>query len=412
MDHDEPVLRLSDVVHDEPMEDDGQELSSIDDSAHHDVHSSAFPHTSALSSLHEPYPDPSHSSHHLSPTDSFPELSVEMLEREIATLLNQNASAASAALLCAAAQQQQDHLEPERTGDDGDGALGVASSDKFAGLGIGLAAMLHAAHAQAAENERLAEAFAAKDPVFAQQQREDAMADKARKTTRTAPAFHSLTVSDSPECGARAKSADGKKASEGADYMYDDEDSALDNEDEDDIGRASTTRKRQDGSPSTTPPRASTSFTDINDIFTHLGHFDQHTDHDHGHMESTISDTSPVISRSQPEASPPLNSPTTVTALSPSSQVNTKQPTASTSTSVGTRTSTEKAHKRTKEKDKSSNAHVCDQEDCQKSFTRKSDLARHVRIHTGERPFVCAHSGCGKRFIQVSYLCLLLCRVY
>ncbi|KAI3320306.1 hypothetical protein HD806DRAFT_524955 [Xylariaceae sp. AK1471] len=41
---------------------------------------------------------------------------------------------------------------------------------------------------------------------------------------------------------------------------------------------------------------------------------------------------------------------------------------------------------------------------CHKRFARRSDLARHERIHSGIRPHVCDYEGCGKQFIQRSAL--------
>ncbi|GJJ68473.1 hypothetical protein EMPS_00819 [Entomortierella parvispora] len=48
--------------------------------------------------------------------------------------------------------------------------------------------------------------------------------------------------------------------------------------------------------------------------------------------------------------------------------------------------------------------HFCVWPDCHKTFTRSAHLARHIRSHGGEKPFVCPHPQCGKSFSRSDVL--------
>lgn len=414
-DRDEPVLNLSDVVHDEPMGEEGS-ISPVEDDP---ASSSSYPQTS-ITSLHEAFSgiDPT-IPHHLSSTDSY---SVEMLEREITTLLNQNASAASAALISAAAQQRQVHLEQE----DSDGENGT--NDNIAGLGLnlnGLAAVLQAAHAQAAENERLSEALAAEDPEYARQ-RERTLGPKSSdiesRTTRTAPAFHSLTAGEAAENDAARRHKKSMKGTDSSDYLYSD-DGDSDGDEEDDSVIAD--RKRHATPPI---PRARTAgvssdhatgvpgeFNDISDILNHLSNpFDPHEETEPTPVQPSTRGSTPIISHTDqdshhlPKSSSQANLPAQTESIIrprphlPISSHASLAPSYNHSSAPPSPTKSKKG-KSKEPKEKGAQTHTCEILECQKAFSRKSDLARHMRIHTGERPFVCAHNGCGKTFIQVSY---------
>jgi len=378
MDHEEHVLDLSDVVNDE----------TIDDDPPQDVNA-ANPHDGMLSPLHDNYSASEGSPHHLGNGDSY---SVEMLEREIASLLNQNASAASAALLSAAAQQRQANLDLGREGTE---CLDGTSDNMTLGLS-GLAAVLQAVHAHGMN----ARPEGPRDPHPPQEQ----------KTTRTAPAFHSLTAAETTEASSsHRRRKDGKSGSEGSDYLFSEREDASEREDfanpEGGLGHSPSPLHQTEDTPVTSNelPSVTGVFSDINDILNQFSQFEPDPPaHEHAH-ELSPADSSPVISHVQ-TAEPELlvAPPPPIPILAPSNRAGTSQPVASTSYSTPTaETQRVKGGKKNQGREKGPSTHTCEEEHCQKSFTRRSDLARHRRIHTGERPFVCSYDGCGKTFIQV-----------
>lgn len=388
-----PVFALSDVVHDSPP--------PFPYHSSPDSHSpSASP--SILFSARARQDNHPHLNFLSTGQDTHSDLNVDLLEHELNTLLNQDATVSHPPTN---AFHHKDHEHDVTSSAHSPGTAHQSLQEQSLPMPDldfnDLAAMLQAVAAE-----------------------ENANKDK----TRAAPAFHSLTADDPPHTisprinDARAALSDDSR------FLYG-SDNHSDNQDSDTPGPRK--RQRLASAEHELPPTADVQndFSDISDILNHLVQFEHpHAPLSTGQDSREADDVVEQVLRPSSGAHSPILGPDRhePTTLHPEQQQKQHDPLPTTPTTRSGDTLIAALHDNrasvfpaqsqssistirpqgpeppagdTSASDGKKQPHAC--EECRKRFTRRSDLLRHMRIHTGERPFVCTQSGCGKKFIQV-----------
>jgi hypothetical protein len=331
-----PILALSDVVHDDPM---------LDDGTHYDPFSRPGPMYDSASSEGS-------SSHHGHV------LSSDELEHEFAAFLSSSHSSAA--------------HPPHSSAHGGD--------MNMADLNMNLRVIMQVAHSHSHAAPRGA------DPT---------PHDPEAFNTRNAPAFHSLTAHPAHTTQAPASPPPGTAASKG---MYDCPESDPELTDHETGEHGAVMRMRV--------PGVAGEFSDISDILNHLTTpVDQELNHQPTHPPTSQNEDASSLAHPQaygemlPFSAHIYHETVYAPGNIPVAGSSTGPDTAAYIASEKKRPRDSPVFEQMRPGSPPSN-HTCDE--CHKTFSRKSDLGRHMKIHTGERPFVCPQDECGKTFIQVS----------